>query len=271
MLIARVFSLLTLFVIASSASAGEIFIRAFGSSIQVVGRTGPQALKIDGRQVHSNVFVSVEEIGSVADVGVIIGTSSGGGNICDGSHFVISIPRGRAARFDGPLNACGTVLKSIGGDAIEFERPASPGIHGSTWRWTFADGFQPTGTLTHTASPSRGWPELRERQIAHPIELLSYGPIAGRIRAMTESDYPIFATIIGGPGSGEFRGDMYVGTTCAPHQCSIQEAITIADLTTRQVFLAYKLDGLPIVVRPKVAEWPPAARAALRNWARKWP
>jgi hypothetical protein len=49
-----------------------------------------------------------------------------------------------------------------------------------------------------------------------------------------------------------------------------QEAVVVADLASRTVYLAWKPSGQKIKVAPAVKTWPERAKAELRQWASKW-
>src|SRR5262245_58038456 len=117
---------------------------------------------------------------------------------------------------------------------------------------------------------SKGWNELRERTIEHPSALFEYGEISNQLDQLLGADKERFAQIMVGVGSGEFKNDTYIGKTCAPHMCTVVEAIVIADIPSKQVFLAWKENNSPIIVRPKITKWNEKFRAELREWASKW-
>jgi hypothetical protein len=75
---------------------------------------------------------------------------------------------------------------------------------------------------------------------------------------------------INGVGSVEYKGDIVLATSCPPHQCDEAGAIIAIDLPKKTLFLAWLPLKGPIVVRPALEAWPPAARAELAAWSRQW-
>lgn len=262
--------ILALSVSLPAARAEMPSVRMFGQDVAITTKDDGETLTVGGVEMMKDRYVSLHEIGVVAGVPVAVGTSSNGGNACDGSTFVVSFPAGAAARLDGPLDECVGVDAELKGDRIELSTTAIPGRDGKRWDWTPDTSFQETGTFAFAPNATKGWAELRERTASHPSDLLDYAEIGRRITQLAGSDEPLVVRILTGVGSAEFKGDWFVGWSCTPHMCTDEEAIVAASLSGREIYLAWKPDDEKIVVRPPVQEWPETAKGELREWAAKW-
>lgn len=100
--------------------------------------------------------------------------------------------------------------------------------------------------------------------------MLDYAEVAAEINRLAGADKTLVNDILLGVGSAEFKGDLFVGTACSRHMCMDQEAVVVADLASRTVYLAWKPSGQKIKVNPTVKTWPEKAKAELRQWAAKW-
>jgi hypothetical protein len=247
--------------------ASPIALKAFGHEVEIYGALGEQKLVVDGREVLENWSLGLEGTAIVDGIGILIGTSNTGGNACDVSPFVISFPPGQSARIDGPLANCHAVTYTVHQDIIRFETQAGPAHDGDVWSWTPAGGFEEVGTTSFTPDQTKGWAALRERSASNPGDLLDYGEIANQIDDLLGPDREEVLPIIAGVGSGHFDGDAFVGSSCLPHMCTFVETMVFAHIPTKKVFLAWKLEDEPVVIRPKLSEWPQVARMALVRWA----
>jgi hypothetical protein len=155
-------------------------------------------------------------------------------------------------------------------DQLTFSTTALPNSPGETWIWTPATGLAKSGSRDFVADTSRGWSELREKTVSHPGELLSFGEVAAQINDLLGAEKDDYSDIILGVGSGSFDGDYFVGSACTRHLCQEEEALLVASIQGKQVFLAWKPSGEKIVVRPPLKQWPERAKASLREWAAKW-
>ncbi|MCA0031826.1 hypothetical protein [Mesorhizobium sp. B263B2A] len=84
----------------AAASGGEL--RAFGHDISILKNKVDQTqdqLSVDGKVIHTNEYVSFDEIAAVNGTPVIVGDSSPSGNACDANPFVLSFPPGKAPRL----------------------------------------------------------------------------------------------------------------------------------------------------------------------------
>jgi hypothetical protein len=203
-----------------------------------------------------NGIVGVEEVAIVDGIGVAIGYPGSGGNACDAAPFVLSFPGDKAPRFDGPLDTCDPVTHVISKDEIQFEVKAIPGRDGERWLWTPQSGFQSEGSFKHVESPEKTWSDLRSRKIDHPSELFDYADIASQIHALLGTEEKQFLPIITGLGSFKFD------------KCRFEEALVVADLERERVFIAWKTENRPIIVRPPLTEWSQTGRTILRDWSK---
>jgi len=250
-------------------AASPIQLKVFGHEIALTD-TAPSAtgvfpkLTIDGREFISDAYLNLREVVMLGPIGVVVGTSFGGGNSCDEAPFVISFPEGQSARFDGPLDTCGFTYE-VEGQSIIFR--TSNGV----FAWRPHTGFTKLGLEGRSVDETKGWETLRGREVQFPSDLLDYGPIAAQINMLLGSERSQYEKIIEGVSLvREFRGDMYVGTTCKPHACPYEGGILIADIQSQRIFLAWKPENKAIIVRPSINKWPDKAAVALHEWAEQW-
>ncbi|MDO5897886.1 hypothetical protein [Agrobacterium sp. Azo12] len=252
------------------ATAASIDIKMFGHHVIIQQRDFEQVLSIDGRDVLKDSILTVDDVRMISGIPTIIGSSSPGGNACDSSPFVVSFPTDGNPRVDGPIESCYPVNADVLPDKIVFSTRALPTSPGQTWTWTPKDGLAKSADQQFVADSSKGWSALREKTATHPSDLLSYGEIAAQINGLLATEKDFYSDIILGVGSGSFEGDYFVGSACTRHMCNEQEALLVAGIQEKKVFLAWKPSGEKIVVRPPVKEWPDKAKFALREWAEKW-
>lgn len=252
------------------ANAAVFEMKMFGHHVVVLQRDFEQVLSIDGREVLKDAILNMEDIRLISGTPAIVGSSSAGGNACDAAPFVVSFPRDSNPRVDGPIESCRPVRMDVLADQLTFSTTALPNSRGEIWTWTPASGFTKSGHKDFVANTSRGWSELREKTVSHPSELLSFGEVAAQINVLLGAEKGEYSDIILGVGSGSFDGDYFVGSACTRHLCQEEEALLVASVQGKQVFLAWKPSGEKIVVRPPVKQWPERAKAALREWAEKW-
>ena len=243
---------------------------AFGHAVWLKGSYPEMALMLDGNKFLSSAILTIDSVYVVAGTPVLIGSSSIGGNSCEAAPFVLSFPTNGAPKTDGPLDTCALTEITVEADSLRFEAKALVGSEAKAWTWTPADGFRDDAPVTETADPEKGWDTLRERLVTHPADLLKYREIADQMTGLLGADAPSFTSILGGVGGGQFKGDDYVGITCAPHECGEVESLIYLRTREKRIFLAWKLSGEKVIVRPPVSEWPDAARIELKNWTKKW-
>ena len=245
--------------------------RYFGHEIVVLSKEGQETrLLVDGRELAKDWIVSLSEVATIGATGVVIGSVSQGGNACDSSKFVISFTPGQAPKFDGPVGDCSSVEWTIEKNQIVFRSKATAARDGQQWVWRPESGFPRPTAVRHQVDAEKGWNTLRDRTVSHPMDLMGYGEIARQIQKLLGSDEQGFLPILSGVGSGKFLGDTFVGTMCLPHQCGSVEGLIVADIPTRKIYIAWKPDEKPILVRPSVQEWPEFAKLQLRIWSSKW-
>ncbi|ANM11003.1 MULTISPECIES: hypothetical protein [unclassified Rhizobium] len=255
----------------SAATAGELDMRLFGHHVAISKTTDSQdSLKIDDREVLKNYYVDIDKVHVVKGIGVAVGTSSAGGNAREGSPFVISFPNDGNPRIDRPFDSCFPVTVKPSEETLILSSSATPNQPGQKWEWSASAGFKEVKGEAFVADTKKGLDQLRERFVTHPGGLLDYAEIGAEINRLAGSDKALVNDILIGVGSGEFKGDLFVGTSCSRHMCMDQEAVVVADLASRTIYLAWKPSGQKIKVNPPVKEWPDKAKAELREWAAKW-
>lgn len=256
-------------VASTSAQAIEIG-KINGHSISLGEQDYEKILKIDGREMHRNAIILFDEMTTVSGVPIIIGSSSGGGNACDGSPFVISLPIDGKARLDGPIDSCASVSHNVENDMVIFSTPNLPGKGQDKWEWTAAEGMKSAGSVAFKASDNSGWNALREQTIRYPWDAFNNVEINRQIRQLLGSDFDKYQVILTGVATGAYKNGDFVGHSCTPHSCTFEEAIIFLSYNDRKVYAAFKPDGQTIKVFPVVTEWPDKAKAELRSWASKW-
>lgn len=254
----------------STAEASAFEIDMFGHRVSVVQADDKEKLVIDGREILKDQYVSIDQLEVVGGTPVAIGTSSAGGNACEGAPFIVSFPPNANPRIDGPLETCFVVRVEKSADMLTFSTAATPNEPSKKWTWTTADGLKVAQGEKFAPDTSKGWTQLRERTVSHPSELLDYAEIGSEIARMAGFDRELVNDILMGVGSGEFKGDYFVGTTCSRHMCGDQEGLLIADVPNRKIYLAWRPSGQKIKVSPAVTEWSEKARIEIREWAAKW-
>jgi hypothetical protein len=254
----------------SLASADDLAITMFGHKVEISKDGDDQALKVDDRKLLGDRYVTIEEIVVVAGVPAVIGTSSSGGNACPGDRFVLSFQTDAVPRLDGQPDGCVGLEAENKGARLLFSSQPIPGRPGVQWTWTATEGFKPLENVDFKPDDSKGWDALRDHKAMHPAELFSNAGVAADIYALLGADRAQYERSITGVGSGTFDGDVFVGMACTPHMCTEEEAILVADIDSRTVYLAWKPMNRKIIVRPPVKQWPDKARAALKDWAAKW-
>lgn len=254
-----------------SHAAGVDIGQVAGHKIELQPKDFEKSLMIDGVAMHTNAIISFDELVQIDGTIVLIGDSSGGGNACDGSPFVVSFPPVGAPRFDGPLDNCIPVRYTVEGNKVTFSTGNIPGRETERWEWTPTAGFTTLPAIPFAPDASAGWGKLRERQMGHPSAAFANGEIATSIRLTLGSKFEGFQELMNGVGGGEFRGDDYVGTSCRPHACSDEAGLLFLSAHDRKVYAAWKPEGEKIAVFPSpVKLWPEKAKAELRKWARQW-
>lgn len=265
-----VITLLVLLTSARQSSAIEIS-EVAGHRVQVLEKEFQKALMVDDREIHVDQYITFDAAYALSGSLVLIGSSSAGGNACDGSPFVLSFSAGANPRFDGPLESCSIVEHRVEGDRIEFITRKVPGRDQERWEWTATDGIQALSAVAFSPDPGMGWESLRERSMSHPSEAFANGAIAASLADLLGSDFENFQGIMAGVGVGEFKGDDFVGTSCRPHACLDEAGMIFLSSRDRRAYAAWKPEGRKIVVYPApVKDWPDKAKMELLRWAQNW-
>ncbi|MGX5721729.1 hypothetical protein [Shinella zoogloeoides] len=243
-----------------------------GHTVEIREKDFEKVLVVDGRELHTNQIVFLDDVYAFGDTVALVGTSSGGGNACDGAPFVLSFPGRGAPRIDGPIDSCVSVSWAVEGAGLVFSTVSVPGRETERWQWTAERGIAPLASVAFQADAASGWANLRERTFTHPSDAFGNGEIAASLKMVLGSDFEHFQTLMTGVGSGEFKGDDFVGTACRPHACLDEAGLIFLSSGERRAYAAWKPDGGKIAVFPApVKDWPEKARAELREWAKQWP
>lgn len=254
----------------SSAHAIDVE-RVAGHQITIAGEYPTKELKVDGKTYHTDAIISFDEIIVVDGTVTLIGSSSAGGNACDSSPFVLSFPSESEPRFDGPLDNCVVVNHEIENGKVVFATGVIPGRDQNTWVWTPSAGFSEVKAVPFRADSRTNWTQLRERKLDHPSDAFVNGEIHQALKNVLGADFGHFQQLMAGVGSGEFKGDDYVGTACRPHDCPAEGGMIFLSPSLKRAFAAWKPEGGKIIVYPSpVKDWPEKARLELKNWARDW-
>lgn len=268
-LVAR--SLVTVLLISAGTSANAVDIGTFsGHEVHLTKENYETVLTIDGRALHRNSIISFDDVASIAGVLTVIGSSSPGGNACDSSPFVLSFPAGAAPRLDGPVDTCASITHRLEGDRIMFSTSPVPGRKTEQWEWTSANGLKTLAATDFQPESGSGWGSIRERKFEHPADAFRNQEISSSIHSLVGSNFEYFQELMTGVGSGDFKGDDYVGAACRPHNCDQEAGLLFLSAQDRQIFAAWKPEGGKIVVHPNVKAWPEKAKAELRVWAKQW-
>lgn len=253
------------------AGAMEFDLQMFGHHVAVESTDDGEVLKIDEQELHRNNYVHIERVAVIDGAEVVVGTSADGGNACASTPFVLTWPTGDEPKLEMFPQDC-SGLTSIEEDGkLIFSSDPQPGRDGERWSWDPAAGFKSLGPVAFQSDPDKGWDSLAVEPPDHPSGLYDFGEIADQLDAILGTDAATFKEIITGVGSGEMREDgFYVGSSCLPHSCGVVEAIIVADSNTQDLYLAWKPENAKIIVRPEVRDWPPQAKAALRDWSATW-
>lgn len=265
----RLLSILAL-TTASSASAADLSLSMFGHKVEIVARDTEQALVIDGQELLKDEIVSINDIRLVSGTPVIVGESSPGGNACDASPFIVALTSAAKQRLDGPIDNCNSVQMQASADQLTFSTRPLPTEAGENWVWQPDIGFKKAGSTAFQPSQTKGWAQLQQSGINHPGDIFSFSEIATQIDSMLGPAKASYTNILMGTGSGKLDKDYFIGTSCTRHSCGEEEALLVASIANRKVFLAWKPSGEKIQVRPPVTEWPAKAKTELRDWAAKW-
>lgn len=248
----------------------------FGHRVRIIEKDNIDRLMIDGKAVADGkdvvegMVVSIDRELTINGVGVLIGYQSIVATACDANIFVVSLPKNRPFRLYGPKGDCSTITYEVEKNAIRFLR--SQNYKPKTWTWTPEKGMsaEADANLPNPFQDSDLWQDLSAGRVDHPLLLFSHPQMAELIKTWIgkEEDRVVYAAF--GAGNVERKGDLFVASSCARHLCGSEEIMFVFDTTTKGIFVSWKLDEKPPVVKPAAEQWPPLARAELDEWLKKW-
>ncbi len=164
--IARLFSILAVLLLPGFASAEdgpEDVEELAGHRIVIDGPFSERTLSIDGRKVHEDAFIAIQHRGSIDGVDFVVGTSSAGGNACEGSPFVISAAADAEAKFEGPIDSCAFMNVTIEKDRVLLAADPLPDRESERWEWKPGTGLHQIANEAFVADRSKGWAEVEFR------------------------------------------------------------------------------------------------------------
>lgn len=270
--IAAVSMLLVALPVAISPAIALDLDRIAGHTVELRGKEMDKTLVVDGRVIHSDRIILFDDLYALDGTLALVGESSGGGNACDASPFVLSFPEGGGApRLDGPLENCMTVTHSFDKGMLLFATPSVPGKDMERWQWMPDKGFQPLSSVAFAPDAGSTWESLRERKMNHPVDAFRNAAVADTLKQLLGPDFAELQNLMTGVGEGHFTGDDFAATACRPHACDEEGAILFLSSSDRKAYVAWKPAGKKIVVYPSpVKTWPEKAKAELRTWAKQW-
>jgi hypothetical protein len=215
-------------------------------------------------------YITLEEVATVDGTPSVVGQSSAGGNACNSSAFILSFPKGSAARIDGPLDACNPNEVIVEDKQITVRVPPTPQTPGSIWTWSPDSGFSAENPLAFVPQKDGGWAALRSRSVDHPNDLLDYSDLNRLIEARIGTKKESFISVSSGPGSVQYRNNLLIGSACRAHSCDDTELLVVLDIASQQAFVALKDGVAPAQIIPRAEEWPTGARGDLSAFRKKW-
>ncbi|MFN7090294.1 MAG: hypothetical protein ACK4P4_07065 [Allorhizobium sp.] len=262
----------TLLTMGMAGTAPAIEIRSIaGHTVEVREKDFQKALFVNGREIHTNEYITFDSAYVLSGSIAIVGSSSPGGNACNSSPFVLSFPAGGSPRFDGPLETCFAVDYRVEGDRLKFSTKKVPGHDQERWEWSAQEGIQMLASIPFAPDSALGWEALRERSMSHPSEAFANAGIAKSLSDLLGTDFEQFQNLMAGVGSGQFKGDDFVGTSCRRHICLDEAGLIFLSGREQRAYAAWKPEGGKIIVYPApVKDWPEKAKVELREWARTW-
>jgi hypothetical protein len=249
-----------------TARAEPRSMEAYGHHIAIhAGSDGNEVLEVDDKVLLSELHIDIENVGKIGDDGFAIGSTNQGGNVCEGSTFILNLPDGAAARIDGPLDTCKIGNVRVQASNIVVETPPLPSRDGRHWEWT-SQGFSEPSPVKLKLKQGMAWQMVRQQQIKHPSELMEYREFADQLNPRLGSLRPAFLRIAEGPGSVRYENGMLIGTACQSHACDSTALLVAVDPGSRNLYVAIKDNCAPAVIVPEPAMWPLAAQRSLRSW-----
>jgi hypothetical protein len=171
---------------------------------------------------------------------------------------------GKVAADTTMHDECALFSPTADAEGFTFVEPVVPDQAGSVWRFTPERGIRRLGALVFRPWPHSTWNDL-DRLLDHPLSLFNSAPFDAAVRKLTGKQYSELAMRLRVAGGVEKNGDYLVGTGCQAHSCNTDQGFVLVDRKTHAVFLAMRSEG-ETRTWPKVASWPPAARAAFADW-----
>ena len=195
-----------------AAHAEPRSINAHGHHIEIrTGTNGNEVLEVDNKVLLSELHIDIDQVGKIGDDGFAIGSTNEGGNVCEGSTFILNLPDGAAARIDGPLDTCEIANVRVEAGNIVIETPAHPSRDGLHWEWT-SRGFSQPSPVKLQLKQGVAWQRVRQQQIHHPGELLEYREFAEALNPRLGPARPAFLRIADGPGNVRYENGILIGT-----------------------------------------------------------
>jgi hypothetical protein len=244
---------------------------AYGHQIEIrTGSDGNEVLEVDHKVLLSELHIDIAKVGRIEDGGFAVGSTNGGGNTCEGSAFILSLPDGAAARVDGPLDTCEIGNFRVQTEKIVVETTPRASHDGRRWEWT-SRGFSAPSVVKLKLKEGMAWQLVRQQQIKHPSELLEYREFADQMNPRLGSARPAFMRIADGPGSVRYENGILIGTACQSHACGSTALLVAVDPASRKVYFAMKDNCAPAVIVPAAAVWPLATQRSFQSWYRTTP
>jgi hypothetical protein len=255
-----------------AAMAEPRSISALGHQISIrLSPGGNERLEVDNRVLLSDLHIDIRETGVLSGVAFAVGERNEGGNVCEGSIFVVSMPSQDFARLDGPLDSCEIGNYHVEAEQIVVTTPASGSHDGKRWVWTPA-GFSAPSPVKFIPKEGDAWATITQKSISHPSELMEYREFAERLNSVLGAVRPAYLRIADGPGSVKYEGGILVAEACQSHACDSTALLVAIDPMSRQVFLAVKdTDRRKFVVPYATRDWPTVMQNRLRSWQARWP
>ncbi len=201
-----------------------------------------QTLTVDGVVVQENGLIFLDpDLQDLGGLTVVTGAAGAGGNACNAAPFVIALPEGAAAEFDGPIDSCAYLLPVVEAETLVFKSDPLPGYPGEIWIWTPGKSFAPGAAVSFTAS--KGWEDFDSLAEAHPADALAIAPVLEALEAGLGADYPAFAERISDLGSGDLTTEGYLGQACLKATCDADWALLYLARDSQQVFAAWQSTG----------------------------
>lgn len=266
------FTTLFLCLLPHIAFASPTELTLFGHRVQILSKVqyGPEVLTVDEKQLVTEQYVSLKEIGLLGETAFAIGTTNPGGNACEGSLFVLSFIAGAPTRVDGPLNTCAPLEYRVERSRIVVESQPSPTGDGSRWIWT-TNGFGSPETIKFAPTSGAGWNALRSRSVKHPSELLKHSEFSALLaKLLGQSRYSSLPRILTGPGDVQYESNILIAEACQAHSCDDTSVLIAIDIASQKMAIALKDGSNPRFIAPRDDEWPDAAKSSLRRWRAKW-